>query len=121
MTGGEAGEEGAGTVLAAALALALLLLTVLVLWLGQAAVSAGKAATAADLTALAAADAHRGLSTGVPCQVAAEVAARHNATLLDCKLLGGGSVQVQVAIQTSLPWPAQGQARAGPPPDEAIP
>ncbi|MEO6531817.1 MAG: Rv3654c family TadE-like protein [Specibacter sp.] len=116
-----ADEEGAGTVLAAALAMALLLLTVLVLGVGQAAVAAGKAATAADLAALAAADAYRGISTGVPCLVAADVAAVHGATLLECRLLGSGSVQVKVAFQTSLPWPAHGQARAGPPPDTPSP
>ncbi|MHA7303830.1 Rv3654c family TadE-like protein [Arthrobacter sp. TMN-49] len=109
-------EEGAGTVLAAALALALLLLTAMVMWLGQAAVAAGQAATAADLAALAAADAYRGLSTGVPCQVAADVSAHHGATLVECRLVGAGSVQVNVAIQTSMPWSAYGRARAGPPP-----
>lgn len=109
-------ERGAGTVLAAALALALLLLTVMVLWLGQAAAAAGKAATAADLAALAAADAYRGLSAGDPCQVAADVSARHGATVLDCTLVGAGSVQITVAVRTSLPWPASGRARAGPPP-----
>lgn len=115
------GEEGSGTVLAAALALALLLLTALVLGLGQAAAAAGKAATVADLAALAGADAYRGLSTGVPCQIAAEVSALHGATLLECRLLGTGSVQVKVALQTPLPWPAHGQARAGPPPEPATP
>ncbi|MDD0859857.1 hypothetical protein NHF46_23520 [Arthrobacter alpinus] len=54
------GERGAGTMLAAGIALAMLMLMVLVLGLATAAVAAGRAATAADLAALAAADAHRG-------------------------------------------------------------
>lgn len=114
-------EEGAGTVLAAALALVLLVLAAVLLGVAQAAVGAGKAATAADLAALAAADAYRGISTGVPCRVASEMAGVHGATLLECALMGNGSVQVTVACRTSLPWPAHGKARAGPPPDAPSP
>ncbi|WP_245933566.1 Rv3654c family TadE-like protein [Arthrobacter livingstonensis] len=112
-------ESGAGTVVAAGLAMAVLLLLVGVLCLGQAATAAGKAATAADLAALAAADAARGLAEGDPCQVAADLAARHGATLTTCKVLGAwaDTVQVEVTVRTGLPWPAHGLARAGPPPE----
>lgn len=117
----ERNERGAGTVLAAGVAMAMLLLTSLVLGLGQAAVAAGRAATAADLSALAAADVHRGLATGNACQVAANVAAQHRAQLRECTLAADLSVQVTVAVATALPWPATGMARAGPPPDSALP
>lgn len=116
------GERGAGTMLAAGIALAMLMLMVLVLGLATAAVAAGRAATAADLAALAAADAHRGLSAGDPCQIAADVAAANSATLVECAVFAGSdSVQVRVCIETALPWPAYGQARAGPPPDSVLP
>ena len=110
-------EGGAGTVLGAGLALAMLLLMTLVLGLGQAAVAAARGATAADLSALAAADAHRGLAPGDACRVAAETALRNGAQLLECALHPDLSVQVAVAVRTTLPWAAQGRARAGPPPD----
>lgn len=115
------GEQGAGTVLAAGLAMAMLLLTVMVLSLGQAAVAAAKAATAADLSALAAADVYRGLADGDACKLAAEVAAAHHAVLQSCTLASDLSVQVAVSVKTALPWPAEGRARAGPPPDHVPP
>lgn len=111
-------ERGAGTVVAAGLAVVLLLLLAAVLGLAQAGAAASKAATAADLAALAAADAARGLATGDPCQVASELAARHGAALTSCRVLGpwADTVQVEVSVRTALPWPARGLARAGPPP-----
>ena len=115
-------DRGAGTVLAAGLALAMLVLMMLVLGLATAAMAAGKASTAADLAALAAADAFRGLSVGSPCRVAAEVASANSATLVACtELPGSNSVQLKVTVKTTLPWPAYGQARAGPPPDTVLP
>ena len=111
------GESGAGTVLGAGLALAMLLLMTLVVGLGQAAVTAARAATAADLSALAAADAYRGLAQGDACQVAAEISLHNGAQLLECTLHPDLSVQVAVSVRTTLPWAAQGRARAGPPPD----
>ena len=114
-------ETGAGTVLAAGLALAMLLLMVLLLGLAQAAVAVAKAAKAADLAALAAADVYRGLMPGDPCAVAADVAARNGAAVLSCTLAGDFSVQVHVSVNTSFPWPASGTARAGPPSDAVVP
>lgn len=114
-------ERGAGTVLGVGLALAMLLLMALVLGLGQAAVAAAKAAKAADLSALAAADSYRGLSDGDACQSAAEVALRNGAQLLECTLHSDMSVRVDVAVNTTLPWAAHGRARAGPPPDDTRP
>ena len=107
--------------LSAGLALAMLLLMALVVGLGQAAVAAAKAATAADLSALAAADTYRGLIAGDPCQAASETAQRHSAALVACILNPDMSVSVEVSVATTLPWPARGLARAGPPPDDVPP
>ncbi|MGA7204151.1 MAG: Rv3654c family TadE-like protein [Specibacter sp.] len=119
----ETREDGAGTVVAAGLAIVMLILLMAVLWIGQAAVAAGQAATAADLAALAAADAARGIASGEPCRVAADLASRHGAVLVACTVMGAAAdtVQVEVRMQTRLPWPAHGLARAGPPPEKAGP
>jgi secretion/DNA translocation related TadE-like protein len=110
-------ELGAGTVLALGLALVLLLAMTAVVSLGQAAVMASKAATAADLAALAAADAARGLTAGEPCVVAADVAGRHDARLVDCTVESGDTVQVRTELRFRTVFgAASGRARAGPPP-----
>jgi secretion/DNA translocation related TadE-like protein len=112
-------ETGAGTVLMAGLALLALLLIGSAGLLLQAASAASRAATAADLSALAAADTARGLTAGEPCVVAAEVAARHGATVQDCAVgaTGEGTVTVRVRIDVVGVLPdAVGAARAGPPP-----
>lgn len=110
-------ERGSGTILALGLAVVVVLATAMVLLLAQSAVLASRAASAADLAALAAADAHRGLTSGDPCTVAAEVAARHAAELISC--LPGPDLSVEVRTemnQRTLAGPATGHARAGPPP-----
>ena len=88
----------------------------------QAAVAASRAATAADLSALAAADAARGLRDGSPCVVAAAVASHHATRLTGCVIEGASGhivrVHTEVGFSPVLP-PATGRARAGPPP--AIP
>ncbi|MDK7083372.1 hypothetical protein QP411_05520 [Pseudoglutamicibacter cumminsii] len=57
-----------------------------------------RAKTAADLAALAAADAHRGvISAGNPCALAAEIAAKHDAGITRCTLLTGGGATAQRA------------------------
>lgn len=112
-------EGGAGTTLMAGIAMtALLLLSVVVLF-AQASVAASRAATAADLSALAAADAARGLRDGSPCVVAAEVALHHDARLTGCSIEGesGHIVKVHTEVDSIPALPsASGRARAGPPP-----
>ena len=112
-------ETGAGTVLMAGIAIAALLVLAVVVLFAQASVAASRAATAADLSALAAADAARGLRDGSPCAVAAGVAAHHGARLTGCLVQGqsGHIVQVHTEVHSvpALP-PASGRARAGPPP-----
>ncbi|WP_309072045.1 Rv3654c family TadE-like protein [Arthrobacter sp.] len=119
--GRPARESGAGTTLMAGVALAALLLLAGIVLFVQGSVAASRAATAADLSALAAADAARGLRDGSPCMVAATVASHHGSRLTGCSLEGpsGHIVRVQTELDVSpvLP-PATGQARAGPPPSD---
>lgn len=101
----------------AALALVLITLTLALLIMVQAALAAGRAGSGADLAALAAADAARGLTTGRPCDVAAAVAAENDVRLETCQVVGGGVI-VDVATSVPLPPPwgeATGRSRAGPP------
>lgn len=110
-------ERGSGTVLAAGLALVVMMAMALMLLLAQSAVMASRAAAAADLAALAAADALRGLTSGDPCNVAAEVADRHDAAVVSCAEGAGQTVTVRTElIARTLLGAATGQARAGPPP-----
>ena len=110
-------ERGSGTVLAVGLGIVVVMVMALLLLLAQASTAASKAAAAADLAALAAADALRGVSAGEPCFVAAEVAARHKATLVSCTEGGDQSVEVSTELAAGpLLGVATGRARAGPPP-----
>ncbi|WP_258073467.1 Rv3654c family TadE-like protein [Arthrobacter sp. 08Y14] len=115
---GDKTEEGAGTVMVLGSGLLLLILCAAVLILLQTAVAASRAATAADLAALAAADTVRELRSGEPCVVAAEVAGRNGAVLAACTVEAGEqTVQVETRVPIPLlPQPATGHARAGPPP-----
>jgi secretion/DNA translocation related TadE-like protein len=113
----EGTERGSGTVLAAGLALMVMMVMALLLLLAQSAVLASRAAAAADLAALAAADALRGVTDGEPCGVAAEVAARHAATVVSCSEGGGQTVEVRTElIERTMLGTASGHSRAGPPP-----
>ncbi|MBG0738156.1 flp pilus-assembly TadE/G-like family protein [Paeniglutamicibacter antarcticus] len=112
-------EWGAGTVLMAGLAAVLLIFLAAVLLIVQAAVGASRAATAADLAALAGADAARELIPGQPCSVAADVAIRHHCVLVGCLIEGKDQDIVEIKTSIDLPGPwgnAEGHSRAGPPP-----
>ncbi|MEH0108547.1 Rv3654c family TadE-like protein [Tersicoccus sp. MR15.9] len=112
-------ERGAGTVLVVGLcAVALALLGVLVL-LGQAAAAQARAATGADLAALAAADIARGLRAGDPCAAAGSIAAANRVRVAGCRITDerGGTAEIVVTAPMPYPWPAAtGRARAGAPP-----
>ena len=110
-------ERGSGTVLAAGLALVVMTAMALMLLLAQSAVLASRAASAADLAALAAADALRGLAAGKPCTVAAEVAIRHGAVVVGCTEGAGKTVEVRTElVERTVFGAAHGRSRAGPPP-----
>ncbi len=110
-------ERGSGTVLAAGLALVVMMAMALLLLLAQSAVMASRAAAAADLAALAGADALRGITDGEPCTLAAEVAARHAASVLSCSEGEGHTLEVHTELtERTILGAATGHARAGPPP-----
>ncbi|TJY69855.1 hypothetical protein E4J89_09150 [Arthrobacter sp. CAU 1506] len=119
-------DNGAGTVLAVGLVLLLCLMLAVVTSVLQAGMASARAGKAADLAALAGADAARGLLAGDPCSLAAEVAGKQHAELSACSRSGPGGVVVDVRTRTVLPevfgwingqWThANGRARAGPPP-----
>lgn len=110
-------ERGSGTVLAAGLALVVMTAMVLMLLLAQSAVLSSRAASAADLAALAAADALRGVTHGEPCTIASQVAARHGAAVLGCTEGAGQTVEVRTELmERTVFGAATGRSRAGPPP-----
>ncbi|UWX96674.1 flp pilus-assembly TadE/G-like family protein [Arthrobacter zhaoxinii] len=126
--GREPNDRGAGTVAAIGICLILLGFSVVALLMVQASVAAVRAATAADLAALAGADTLRGLqlpaagdppgaASGDACGVAGEVAARNNAFLRACTVnpeTDTLTVETEVDVPV-LPVPATARARAGPP------
>lgn len=105
-------EEGSGTVLALAIIAALLVLTVVIAGLIGVVSANRRASAAADLSALAAADAYRGLTEGDPCAVAAELAERHGAHLESCTFPDRPeTVEVTVVVPVAGPMGALGPAR----------
>ena len=111
-------EEGSGTVLALTIIAALLVVTVVIAGLIGVVSANRRASAAADLSALAAADAYRGLTEGDPCAVAADLAERHGARLESCTFPDRPeTVEVTVAVPVAGPMgmlgPARVRARAG--------
>ena len=111
-------EEGSGTVLALTIIAALLVMTVVIAGLIGVVSVNRRASAAADLSALAAADAYRGLTEGDPCAVAADLAERHGAHLESCTFPDRPeTVEVTVAVPVAGPMgmlgPARVRARAG--------
>ncbi|MDR2256727.1 MAG: hypothetical protein LBE25_12120 [Arthrobacter sp.] len=123
------GEQGSATALALGLLAAAGAGIVAVLLWTSAGLEQSRAAGAAELAALAASDAARGLGTvGEPCAAAAQVAARNGARLLSCRTTSalsaaqGASAIVSVASERAPGWgvfplpPARAEAVAGAPP-----
>lgn len=105
-------EEGSGTVLALTIIAALLVMTVVIAGLIGVVSANRRASAAADLSALAAADAYRGLTEGDPCAVAANLAERHGAHLESCTFPDRPeTVEVTVAVPVAGPMGALGPAR----------
>lgn len=108
----EQSEEGSGTVLALTIIAVLLVVTVVIAGLIGVVSANRKASAAADLSALAAADAYRGLTEGDPCAVAADLAERHGAHLESCTFPDRPeTVEVTVAVPVAGPMGALGPAR----------
>lgn len=113
-------EEGSGTVLTLGIIAAVLILTVLALGVAGAHAANRRAATAADLAALAAADTLRGFNTGEPCEVAAHIARENGAQLVACTFPERiETVDVRVGVPITGPFAflgsVNGTARAGAP------
>lgn len=111
-------EEGSGTVLALTIIAVLLVVTVVIAGLIGMVSANRRASAAADLSALAAADAYRGLTEGDPCAVAADLVERHGAQLESCTFPDRPeTVEVTVAVPVAGPMgmlgPARVRARAG--------
>ena len=105
-------EDGSGTVLALTIIAALLVVTVVIAGLIGVVSANRRASAAADLSALAAADAYRGLTEGDPCAVAADLAERHGAHLESCTFPDRPeTVEVTVAVPVAGPMGALGPAR----------
>ncbi|MGN6221734.1 MAG: Rv3654c family TadE-like protein [Microbacterium sp.] len=82
--------------------------------IGTASVAGQRLASAADAAALAAADAASGAVTGVPCELADEVAGTFGAHVESCDLDGlVATVTVELRVG---PVATRASARAGPPP-----
>ena len=113
-------EEGSGTVLAVGIIAALLILATIIIGFAGVSTANRRAAQAADLAALAAADALRGITTGDPCDIATQVARDNNAKLVGCALADRPeTVDIRVSSAVHGPFAflgdAQGTSRAGAP------
>lgn len=110
-------ERGSATVLLLAVMAVALTIALCAVALARAAHARGHAQTAADLAAIAAADAAQ-QPGGAPCLLAAAVARADGAQLTACAVQPGGYVEVSTAVAVSplLGWSAvaTAQARAGP-------
>ena len=111
--GGWSDDRGAASVVAVGIVGAVVALTALVVPAAATFVVSQRAANAADAAALAAADAASGAVPGIPCDLAAEAAARNGASLASCRVEGPVAT-VSVAI-VSLGMTLDAVARAGPP------
>lgn len=106
-------ERGAGTVVVLAVAAVVVLLALAVAALGAAQRARGAAQAAADLGALAGAEA---LRHGIdPCETAARVVGRNGAVLAGCEPEGAGVVRVAVVrpVVQGAGWLAASTGRAG--------
>ena len=102
------GESGSGVVLALGLIAMLVCLFALLQLPINELLWRAKAQVAADQGAVAAADSLRGLTTGIPCEVAALVVAQNQAQIVTCRVVGF-SVYVSVRTNPSI----VAEARAG--------
>ena len=109
-------DRGAASVLAVGIVGAVVALTSLVVPAAATFVVSQRAANAADAAALAAADAISGAVAGVPCELAAEAAARNGAMVTACEV--HGAVATVAASIDALGVALSSTARAGPPGSE---
>lgn len=111
-------ERGSATVMLLAVVVVALVVAVGAMALARAAHARGTAQTAADLAAIAAADAHQRPGGADPCQAAASVVAANAAQLISCTPHAGGEFVVITRVDVSplSGWhtSASASSRAGP-------
>lgn len=107
-------DDGASTAMMLTIFAALMLLLAGVLTLIQVHVAASRAAVAADLAALSAADAARGLMIGEPCALAESTVIEHGATMTSCSIADPGVAHIQVQLPVPIGLDATAESRAGP-------
>lgn len=107
-------DDGASTAMMLTVFAALMLLLAAALTLIQVHVAASRAAVAADLAALSAADAARGLMVGEPCALAAQTVDTHGAVMIDCDIAAPGVAHIQVQLAVPIGFTATAESRAGP-------
>jgi secretion/DNA translocation related TadE-like protein len=110
-------EQGGGTLLTLGIAVAVLTTTLLAVLWATVSLAAHRATTAADLTALSAAEAAQSPTTADPCTTADRIATLHHVDLTACTV-DGATVIVSVTTHLHLGrvgTPAvTAHARAGP-------
>ena len=110
-------DRGAASVLVAALVAVVALAGIVAMWIAVVGTSQVRVSQAADLAAVAGAE-KAWIDRGAACDVAAEIAARHQAQLTDCQAVG---LDVQVRVRAPLAGAlakagyVNATARAGPP------
>lgn len=120
---GVGADRGSGSIMALGVVAATLTATVGSLAVVSAVLAAHTARSAADLAALAAAVDHQ-QGGASPCAEAARIAAASGARVSSCAMSGSGVVEVRTTSPVGLRLPgigppaAEGQARAGPDPDD---
>lgn len=93
---------------------ALMLVVAAALTLIQVQVAASRAAGTADLAALSAADAARGLMLGDPCSLAETTVTAHGAVMTQCDVAAPGVAYIRVEVATPVGFTASAESRAGP-------
>ncbi len=107
-------DAGASTAMILTVFAALMLLLAAALTLIQVHIAASRAAVAADLAALSAADAARGLMIGEPCALAASTVSAHGATMVACDISSPGVAYIEVQVASPIGLAATAESRAGP-------
>ncbi|WP_230453654.1 Rv3654c family TadE-like protein [Tropheryma whipplei] len=108
------GEGGSGSILTISCATIVFIAGIAVLLLGQILFTYGKMSLAADQAALTAADIHRNIVEGVPCDAASEVSKQHGVAMISCRL--SGETATVVTSTNILGIEIRATAKAGAPP-----
>ncbi|MUH59470.1 Rv3654c family TadE-like protein [Bifidobacterium canis] len=111
------GDEGSATVSAVALIAVVAMLMCMIAAVTCIAIAKAQARTAADLAALAAAEAYWNGTHADPCPVGAHTAQSNKASMASCAVVGT-DVVIEAIVESQVPFvgAVQAQARAGPRP-----